>query len=182
MTTHATTSMSNDDLPRVDPPAQVSPGLRAFAAFLSTELGRWVAKNIAPKVDPWLLRATSGRLSMGLMLPSALLTSIGAKSGQPRTNPVFYFHDGPDVIVIASNYGNDKNPAWYYNVKANRRVQLATNGGGPVLIATEVRDPAERKRLWAMADRVYPLWPDYRRRAARCDRTIPIIRLRTVTP
>ena len=44
--------------------------------------------------------------------------------------------------------------------------------------ADAVSDPAERKRLWAMADRVYPLWPDYRRRAARCNRTIPIIRLR----
>jgi F420H(2)-dependent quinone reductase len=40
---------------------------------------------------------------MGLMLPSALLTTTWAKTGQPRTNPVFYFHDGRDVIVIASN-------------------------------------------------------------------------------
>jgi deazaflavin-dependent oxidoreductase (nitroreductase family) len=181
MTTRAIPTKSSDDLPRVDPPAQVSRPVRAFAAFLTTGLGRWVAKNIAPKVDPWLLLATRGRLSMGLMLPSALITTIGAKTGQPRTNPVFYFHDGPDVIVIASNYGNDTNPAWYYNVKANRRVQIATNGGGPELIATEIREPAERKRLWAMADRVYPLWPDYRRRAARCDRTIPIIRLRAAT-
>jgi deazaflavin-dependent oxidoreductase (nitroreductase family) len=121
-----------------------------------------------------------GPLAMGLMLPSALLTTTGARTGQPRTNPVFYFHDGPDVIVIASNYGADKHPAWYHNVSANPRVQIATNGGGPVLFAGAVTDPAERKRLWAMADRVYPLWPDYRRHAARSHRTIPIIRLRAV--
>ena len=65
------------------------------------------------------------------MLPSALLTTTGAKTGLPRTNPVFYFHDGRDVIVIASNYGNDKHPAWYYNLNANPRAQIATNGGGP---------------------------------------------------
>ena len=109
-------STPTDDLPRVDPPARVSRPVRAYAAFLRTGVGRWLAKNIAPKVDPWLLRATGGRLAMGLMLPSALLTTTGAKTGQPRTNPVFYFHDGPDVIVIASNYGADKHPAWYHNL------------------------------------------------------------------
>ena len=103
--------------------------------------------------------------------------TTGAKTGQPRTNPIFYFHDGPDVIVIASNYGNDKHPAWYYNLTANPRVQIARNGAGPVMTATEVTDPDEQERLWAMAYRIYPLWPDYRRRAARCHRTIPIIRL-----
>ena len=178
MSAQISPSTATDDLPRVDPPARISLTVRALAAFLSTGLGRWIAKNIAPKVDPWLLRATGGRLSMGLMLPSALLTTTGAKTGQPRTNPVFYFHDGPDVIVIASNYGNDKHPAWYYNLSANRSVQIATNGGGPVMTAAHVSDPVERKRLWAMADRIYPLWQDYRRRAARCHRTIPIIRLR----
>ena len=81
---------------------------------------------------------------MGVMLPSALLITTGAKTRQPRTNPV---------------------------------VQIATNGGGPVSADT-VSDPAEQKRLWAMADRVYPLCPDHRRHAARCHRTIPIIRLR----
>ena len=113
----------------------------------------------------------------------AALSAADHHRGQNRSTayePGLYFHDGPDVIVIASNYGADKHPAWYHNVSANPRVQIATNGGGPVLFAGAVTDPAERKRLWAMADRVYPLWPDYRRRAARCHRTIPIIRLRAV--
>ena len=167
-----------DDLPRVDPPAQVSRRVQAYAAFLRTGVGRWLAKNIAPKADPWLLRATGGRLAMGMMLPSALITTTGAKTGQPRTNPVFYFHDGQDVIVIASNYGGDTNPGWYYNLTANPRAQIATNGGSPMMTAAAVTDPDERNRLWAMADRVYPLWPDYRRRAALHNRTIPIIRLR----
>ena len=134
-------STPSDDLPRVDPPARVSRPVRVYAAFLGTGVGRWLAKNIAPKVDPWLLRATGGRLAMGLMLPSALLTTTGAKTGQPRTNPVFYFHDGPDVIVIASNYGADKHPAWYYNLSANPRVQIATNGGGPVMLRTRSATP-----------------------------------------
>jgi deazaflavin-dependent oxidoreductase (nitroreductase family) len=182
MTADTSPNTLSHDLPRVDPPARVALTVRLMAAFLATGLGRWVAKNIAPKVDPWLLRATGGRLSMGLTLPSALLTTTGAKTGQPRTNPVFYFHDGPDVIVIASNYGGDKHPAWYHNLRANPRAQIAKNGSGPALTAAEVTDPAERKAVWDMADRVYPLWVDYRRRAAQGHRTIPIIRLRAATP
>lgn len=164
-------------LPRVDPGNRASRLVSAYTAFLSTRVGRWTAINVAPKVDPWLLRATGGRLGMGLMLPSALLTTTGAKSGQPRTNAVLYFHDADDVIVIASNYGTDKHPAWYHNLTANPSVQIAKNGGGPVFSATEVTDPADQERLWSMADRIYPLYADYRRRARAINRTIPIIRL-----
>jgi hypothetical protein len=88
-------STPTDDLPQVDPPARVSPPVRAYAAFLRTGVGRWLAKNIAPKVDPWLLRATGGRLAMGLMLPSALLTTTGAKTGQPRPTQSSTFTTAP---------------------------------------------------------------------------------------
>src|SRR4029079_8657880 len=124
-------STPTDDLPRVDPPARVSRPVRVYAAFLAPGVGRWLAKNIAPKADPWLLPATGGQLALGLMLPSQLLTTTRAKTGQPRTNPVFYFHDGPDVMVIASNYGADKHPAWYHNLTAHPRVQIATNACRP---------------------------------------------------
>ena len=61
------------------------------------------------------------------------------------------------MIVIASNYGADNYPARYYNLSANPGVNIATNGGGPVMSADAVSDAAVRKRFWAMADRVYPL-------------------------
>ncbi len=170
-----------DVLPRVDPHRPASRSRRAYAAFLRTNVGRWVAINVAPKVDPWLLAKTRGRLGMGLMLPSALLTTTGAKSRQPRTNAVLYFHDGPDVVVIASNFGTDKHPSWYHNLVANPRVQIAKTGGGLAMIAAEVTDSAERDRLWALADRIYPLYADYRDRAARINRTIPMIRLRELS-
>src|SRR4029078_12724620 len=138
-------STPTDDLPRVDPPARVSRPVRVYAAFLATGGGRWLAKNIAPKAAPWLLRATGGQLAMGLMLPSALLTTTGAKTGQPRTNPVFYFHDRPDMREMPSDYGADKPPAWYYSLTEDPRVQIATNGGGPVMVANAVSAPVERE-------------------------------------
>ncbi len=164
-------------LRRVDPADRLGPATRAYTAFLGTPPGRWIAINVAAPVDPWLMRVTKGRLGMGLMLPSVLLTTIGAKSGLPRTCAVLYFHDGSDVIVIASSYGRDAHPAWYHNLKANPTVRLGTVDGGQEMTATEVTDPAESARLWALADKVYPLYADYRKRAAAVGRTIPVIRL-----
>lgn len=165
------------DLPRVDPTGEMSAGLRAYARFLRTSVGRWTAINVAPRVDPVLLRATGGRLSSGLILPTALLTTTGARSGQPRVNPVLYFHDGDDVIVVASSYGRDRHPAWYHNLRAHPEVTLSRTGGGPARTAAVIDDPAELSRLWALADRVYPLFADYRTAAARVDRTIPMVRI-----
>lgn len=113
---------------------------------------------------------------MALMLPSTLLTTTGAKSRLPRTHAVLYFHDGADVIVIASSYGREHHPAWYFNPKAHPEVRVGSHPG-LAMTAAEVTEPAEQTRLWALADRVYPLFADYRDRAARTDRVIPIIRL-----
>jgi len=52
-------------------------------------------------------------------VPSATLTTTGAKSGQVRETQIAYFHDRRDVIVMASNYGGDKHPQWYHNLVAH---------------------------------------------------------------
>jgi deazaflavin-dependent oxidoreductase (nitroreductase family) len=166
------------ELPRVDPTRDLSAPARAYAAVLRTPPGRWIAINVAARVDPALMRATKGRVGMGLMLPSALLTTIGAKSGQERTSTVLYFHDGEDVILVASSFGREKHPAWFHNLKANPLVRIARDGGGAPRTAEEVVDPAEVDRLWALADRIYPPYADYRRRTAAVGRRIPIVRLR----
>lgn len=160
-------------LAHVDP--MVTPGAlrRGYVAFLRTPPGRWTAINIAARVDPWLLARSDGRVGMALMLPNALLEAKGAKSGAPRTCPVLYFHDGDDVILVASSFGREKDPAWSYNLKAHPDCRL----GGESFTAALVPDEAERERLWALADRVYPGYADYRVRAGRVGRTIPIFRL-----
>ena len=79
---------SADLLPRVDSHDKPSPLLRAYIALLRTSFGRWVAMNVAPWVDPWLLRVTPGRVGMGLTLPSALLARHGARVLDPTAVPV----------------------------------------------------------------------------------------------
>jgi deazaflavin-dependent oxidoreductase (nitroreductase family) len=160
-------------LRRVDPTAEHGPARRAYAAILRTPPGRSFAINVAARLDPVLLRKTGGRVGFGLMIPSALLETKGAKSGAPRANPILYFHDGDDVILIASSFGRDKNPAWYYNLRANPDCVL----GGDAFTAAEIDSDTERTRLWGLADQVYPGYADYRERTAKIDRRIPMLRL-----
>jgi deazaflavin-dependent oxidoreductase (nitroreductase family) len=151
------------------------PGLfsRAYAALANTRLGRFVSVHLMWKVDPYLMRATGGRIGMGLVLPTALLETRGARSGEVRRNVVLYFHDGDRVTVVASKLGLPQHPAWFHNLQANPDV---TFGGAPMR-ATVVGDEAERRRLWALADRVFAPYAAYRREAARADRAIPIVQL-----
>lgn len=164
---------SRDALPHVDPRARRGPLYRACVRFLGTRLAAWLSMKVVWKVDPWLMRATGGRLGMGLVLPTALLETRGARSGLPRRNGVIYFHDGDRAIVIASKLGAPAHPAWFHNVRANPDVLL----GGAPFRAEVVEDEGERARLWDLADRVFAPYAAYRERAARAGRAIPIVRL-----
>jgi deazaflavin-dependent oxidoreductase (nitroreductase family) len=166
-------SLAVRPLPHVDPQARRGPLYRAYARFSATRLAAWLSPRVLWKLDPHLLRLTGGRLGMTLMIPSALLETRGARSGDPRRNGVIYFHDGAHVILVASKLGLPDHPAWFHNVRAHPEVTF----GGQAFRAEIVDDDAERARLFALADRVFPPYALYRERAARCGRTIPIVRL-----
>ena len=148
-------------LKHVDP--NRPPGLfsRAYAALANTRLGRF------------MMRVTRGRVGMGLVMPTALLETRGARSGAVRRNVVIYFHDGNRVTIVASKLGYEKHPAWFHNLQANPDVAF----GGIPMRATVVGDDAECRRLWTLADRVFAPYAAYRREAAKVNRTIPIVQL-----
>ena len=135
----------------------------------------WISRLVVWRVDPLVLRLTRSRVGFALLVPSALLETTGATSGARRANGVIYFHDGDDVIVIASKLGLPRHPAWFHNLRAHPQVRL----GGEPFRAEVVAGAEERERLWAMADRVFPAFAVYRSRAAAAGRTIPIVRLRS---
>jgi deazaflavin-dependent oxidoreductase (nitroreductase family) len=165
-------------LRQVDPMARRGLLYRLFAGLSGTRAMGRVSRLVAWRIDPFLLRLTGGRAGFSLLLPSALLETTGAKSGSRRANGVIYFHDGGDPIVIASKLGLPHHPAWFHNLRKNPQVRL----GGQAFHAEVVADAAERERLWALADRVFPPFADYRARAAAAGRTIPIVRLKAQTP
>lgn len=132
-------------------------------------------KQIAPRVDPPLLRLTGGRVSSVYPVPVMLLTTTGAKTGKPRTLPLVYLDDGDAIILIASNYGRTSHPAWYRNLVANPKVEVLAGKKSGTYSASEITDAAERDRVWDLALDMYAGYGDYEGRAG--DRTIPLVRL-----
>jgi len=157
----------------VDPTRQPGPIARAYAALAATRLSRFVSRHVSWKLDPLLLRATRGRLATTLVFPTAVLETVGARSGARRQNAIIYFHDGHRVTIVASNAGSPRHPSWYHNLRAHPDVMF----GGIAMRATVVDDESERDRLWQLADRVFPAFASYRRDAAKVNRRIPIVQL-----
>lgn len=160
----------------IDPTRPRGPVYRAFARLAATAPVLWWSSRVGWKVDPVLMRLTGGRVSSGLVLPTLLLETRGARTGLVRRNVVIYFHDGDDVVVVASKAGLPEHPGWLHNVRAEADVRV---NGRPAR-AVEVDDPGERDRLWSLADRVFPPFEQYRRRAGSAGRSIPVIRI-TIT-
>ncbi|HEY1591492.1 MAG TPA: nitroreductase/quinone reductase family protein [Solirubrobacteraceae bacterium] len=160
-------------LPYVDPRAPRSRLYMAFARLLGTRPAGWLSRKVVWRLDPYVMRLTRGRVGFGLLLPTALLETRGAKSGLPRQNGVIYFNDGDRVTIIASKLGLPENPSWYYNAVAHPDLVL----GGRAFHAVVVEDETERERLWGLADRVFPPYASYRESAGRTGRTIPILQL-----
>jgi deazaflavin-dependent oxidoreductase (nitroreductase family) len=161
------------NLPYVDPIAPRGPLYRALVRFLGTPFAAWLSPKLVWRFDPYLLRLTGGRFGFGLMLPTALLETRGARTGLVRRNGVIYFHDADRVTIVASKLGFPEHPAWYHNARANPEVIL----GGRRFRAEVVEDEASSARLWELADRVFPPYAIYRESAARAGRSIPILQL-----
>lgn len=157
----------------VDPSRRPGAFSRLYAALANTGLGRFMSVHFVWKVDPYVMRVTRGRLGLGLTMPTALLETRGAKSGAVRHNVVIYFHDGEMVTIVASKLGYPHDPAWFHNLQADPDVSFA----GLPMRASVVGGEDERRRLWALADRVFAPYAAYRREAARANRTIPIVQL-----
>src|SRR5262245_24969982 len=118
--------------------------LRIGFKFASSRPGGWFYVNVAPNIDRLLIRLSRGRYSVAIGLPRLILTTIGAKSGQPRTTPLVYLPDGERVVLVASNGGNPRHPGWYYNLRANPQATLLIDGRAALYRASEVSG-AERE-------------------------------------
>jgi len=155
-----------------DPQAPKGLALSALAWAARQKPVTWFLVNVGNKIDPYLMRASGGRLKTTVIAPTVLLTHTGAKSGKKRTTPLAYFTDGDGVILIASRGGHREHPAWYHNVVANPEVELWSKGGGGRYRAAEAKGN-ERQRLWALATGFYSGFARYQERAG--DRQIPVV-------
>ena len=103
--------------------------------------------------------------------PLLLLHTVGAKSGQPRVNPMMYMQVPGGYAVFASKGGAPVNPDWYHNVLAHPRV-TAEIGTGTVEFLARVAAGEERERIWIAQKSAYPGFADYEQKTTR---QIPVI-------
>jgi deazaflavin-dependent oxidoreductase (nitroreductase family) len=106
-----------------------------------------------------------------------LLHTVGAKSGQARTNPMVYVTDGDHLVVIASKGGADSNPDWYYNLLANPTVTVELGTEQFQARARAVTEELERSRLYAKMVEYRPAFAEYEQKTSR---KIPAIILERV--
>jgi len=119
------------------------------------------------KLNVPLYRISRGRL-MGKIgkAPVLLLTSTGRRSGQPRTTPVCYLADGERLIVIGSNAGNERTPAWSHNLKDNPEAEVEV-GGERRKVRARVAEGDERAELWRRSNEQYAGFDAYEARTSR---------------
>ena len=126
------------------------------------------ARNIAE------FRANHGRVGGPFEgAPLVVLHTVGARSGEPRTNIMMYLADGERYLVFASANGVDTNPAWYWNLKANPDVRIEVGDDIVDVHATELHG-AERDDKYAVQAERYPGFAEYERKTSR---TIPVVAL-----
>jgi len=91
----------------------------------------WLFARVLHHLDGPVLRHSGGRRSVTSALtglPIVELTAVGARSGQPHTLPVVGVPDRNRLVLVASNYGQPRNPGWYHNLKANPRCSVVFRG------------------------------------------------------
>ncbi len=106
-----------------------------------------------------------------------LLTTTGAKSGQPRVSPLAYFRVDGKLLILGSFAGSDVNPAWVHNLRANpsAHVEIGTESSG---VTARELPPAERDGLFAKITAAAPGFAEYQ---AKTSRVIPVFELQPVS-
>jgi deazaflavin-dependent oxidoreductase (nitroreductase family) len=124
-------------------------------------------------------RANHGRVGGNFEgAPLVVLHTVGAKSGEPRTNIMMYQADGDRYLIFASAAGADKNPAWYWNLKAHPDTRIEVGDDIIDVHATELGGK-ERDEKYALQAERYPGFADYE---AKTSRVIPVVALRPTGP
>src|SRR5262249_41769498 len=126
-------------------------------------------------VNVWIYRLTGGRVFGRFLLgaPICLITTIGRRSGEPRTVALLYLEDGNDVVVVGSKGGMSKHLLWYRNLESNPDVDLQIGGSERPMRARRVSDE-EKAALWPRLTAMYRDFEDYQ---GRTTRNIPVVRL-----
>jgi deazaflavin-dependent oxidoreductase (nitroreductase family) len=133
-----------------------------------------VGPKVVPHIDRFLHRISGGRIIMSRgMLPSMVLTTTGAKSGQKRTTPLATKPEDGYWYVVGSNFGRDTHPAWTANLIANPDAEVSFDARNTPVRA-HLLDEAEKAEAWP---RLVTFWPNYDVYTERSGRDLRVFRL-----
>jgi deazaflavin-dependent oxidoreductase (nitroreductase family) len=128
----------------------------------------------------FLQRLTGGKAGWKIAgMPVIELTTTGRKSGERRTTMLTSpARDGDAYVVVASRGGDDRNPAWFLNLRDDPLVEVVIEGHPRVPMLATIADPEHRARLWPLIAGRYANYAGYQRKT---DREIPLVLLRPLS-
>lgn len=123
-----------------------------------------------------LLAVTGGKVGRSFSgMPVIELTTIGRRSGQPRTSMLTSpLQEGTRTYIVASRGGDDRNPAWFLNLRDNPEVKVSIEGGPVQTMHAEIIGPEDRARVWPIIATKHRNYAGYQKKTQR---EIPVVAL-----
>lgn len=150
----------------------------SISPLTRTRLFRRVGPRIMPPLERGFAAITGGRVPLsGLLVPSLVLHTTGARSGEPRDAALMYTPDGQGrAIVAGTNFAGGRHPAWTNNLAAHPDAAITVRGTRMPVRASLIPDD-ERDAAWA---RIEQQWPGYRNYERTSGRKVRLYRLQPV--
>lgn len=149
-------------------------GVRAMQKVSSTRAFARIAPHVVPAMDRTVHRLTRGKVLLSArMLPGVILTSTGARSGQPRRSPLACMPDDGGWVLVGSNFGRTGHPAWTHNLIAHPDAEINWKGQ-EIPVTARLLAGEERAAVWKAA---LTFWPPYATYQKRIEREIRLFRI-----
>lgn len=163
-------------------PRRADPVVRAVRAIVApltrTRAFRWAAPRVMPPIEQSIAALTGRSVQLsGLLVPSLILSTTGAKSGLPRESVLMYTADGEGRAIIAgTSFAREHHPAWTYNLLARPEAEITVRGRRYAVRASLIEGEA-RERAWGLIE---SQWPGYRSYERGSGRIVRLFRLHLV--
>ncbi len=139
---------------------------RGVVRFATTPAVCRFSARALPTLDRLILRVTAGRTSLSEIAagtPVIVLTTRGARSGEPRTSHLLGIPVGDTLALIGTNFAEPRTPSWVHNLLVHPRATVTYRHSQVVVSAREVSG-AEYEQVYAAAALIYPGYSAYRNR------------------
>ncbi len=155
MKTYKYINAQRENVKKITNPAQFRKGMKLYT-----------------KLNLWVYKLSFGRLMNTAMggYPICIVSIIGGKTGKQKEIPLIHVPYGDKKILVGSQAGMDRNPAWVYSLRVNPDISITVDGKSQCYTVRQV-DDKEKEALWPHLVSIYPGYDEYQ---ARTDRNIPV--------